>query len=291
MNMRSGKFALAVCGSASILLTGCSSQDVICTNLFDCDPAPGFAWAEPGSLSYEVNWVPGAKHPAFLNITASDTPYNWQPNPGYVWASENPTSLAVRWGPGSQSFTHPNMRAGELIGQWLPDPGYKLVPDVRAGLAMVGNEPMRAQWDPGQAHPLYARTFATQTEGQWGIEAGYVRTNVYGARWQPGLAHPTQPNVVSGAQQGLWVPATGYEFASASGLEVVPAQTYLFGRTKAEADERFGRFLVGLTTVAIAASFSQSQKDDGVLMSNFARPAARVIRDDAIRDVYDTLTE
>lgn len=289
--MRSELLALAVCGAVSLALGGCSSQDVACSTPFDCELAPGFVWADPEGTSYETVWNPGSRHPAIANIRASATPRNWMPDPGFVWASDNPASLMVRWGPGSRSQTHPNMRAGELVGQWVPDPGYKLVNASNPGLQLVGSQSMRAVWNPGSSHPQYARTFASPREGQWEIEAGYVRSGLYGAQWQAGIVHPNHPNVVSGNLRGRWVPASGYEFASATGLEVVPAQTYLFGRTKEEADERFGRFLVGLTTVAIAGSLSQSQEDDGFVASAIGRPAARVIRDEAARDVYRTLTD
>lgn len=287
---------------AVVSLAGCAGPNAVCDGPFDCAPAPGYVWADPSGFSYETVWQPGSTHPIYKNIRAEAQARRWAPQPGYAWAFDDIKSLQVRWRPGARSASRPNMKAGEREGQWVALAGYKLeyrntlttIDGRTVRLATTGNEQTGRQvavWDPGQAHPRYARTYAGELEGTWGIEAGYVRSGKYGARWQRGLPHPQYPNVVSTTQIGRWKPAIGYQFASSTGLEVKPKDSnFIFGPTKQKADENFNRFLGSVAVAIIAGGLGIDEEDDSALTRGLVRPVMRGVRDAAVEDAYKRMT-
>jgi hypothetical protein len=51
----------------------------------DWQPAPGYAWADPGNADLRVKWVPGSLDPGRPNIVAAEVANKWRPADGYQW--------------------------------------------------------------------------------------------------------------------------------------------------------------------------------------------------------------
>jgi hypothetical protein len=87
---------------------------------------PPPASSEPTLEPTKPPWVPGAEHPQYAHVIASDTEGIWIPDAGYDWVDPaNENDLQVVWAPGSPHDEYPNVVASETIGDWVPAPGYK----------------------------------------------------------------------------------------------------------------------------------------------------------------------
>jgi hypothetical protein len=122
------------------------------------------------------------------------------------------------------------------------------------------------------------------SEGMWEPMAGYrfATAGVPGsAVWVPGIEHPTLPHVYASSTIGDWYAADGYALQRNWYGQVV-------GVTSTR--NRFWRVVLPALGAIVANSFAQPREGDGVVASQFVRPLAKELRDQAIVKTFEELT-
>lgn len=105
------------------------------------NPEPGYSWINDDPGDHRVEWVPGARHPQFPGVIASNEPDQWRPAPGYDWAEANGVNdMRVVWTPGKRHTDHEHVLAAEKLEEWHPEPGYRWLNDDPNDLRVVPME-------------------------------------------------------------------------------------------------------------------------------------------------------
>ncbi|MFP5289298.1 MAG: hypothetical protein ACLGI9_26425 [Thermoanaerobaculia bacterium] len=105
------------------------------------NPEPGYSWVNDDPGDHRVEWVPGARHPQFPGVIASNEPDQWRPAPGYDWAEANGVNdMRVVWTPGKRHTDHEHVLAAEKEGDWQPEPGHAWVNDDPNDLSVAPTE-------------------------------------------------------------------------------------------------------------------------------------------------------
>ncbi len=186
-------------------------------------PAAGYQWSEKGSpFDFGTIWVPGASHPRFEHLVASNEQDSWQPLPGYVRNDPTKAESEVHWEPGRSEDGFPHVVAGTTEGRWVIDPGYDWT-------AIASSTYPQVVWQPGKTEPNFPHLVALPTEDNWKVDPGYSWAKGATQRnpvvvWTPGINHSDYPFVLASATEGQWTPAEGYMWydpANSSDLRVV----------------------------------------------------------------------
>lgn len=105
------------------------------------NPEPGYSWVNDDPGDHRVEWVPGARHPQFPGVIASNELDQWRPAPGYDWAEANGVNdMRVVWTPGKRHRDHEHVLAAEKLEEWHPEPGYRWLNDDPNDLRVVPME-------------------------------------------------------------------------------------------------------------------------------------------------------
>lgn len=105
------------------------------------NPEPGYSWVNNDPDDHRVEWVPGAKHPQFPGVVASNEPDQWRPAAGYDWAEAGGVNdMRVVWTPGKRHPDHEHVLAAEKLQEWHPEPGYRWLNDDPNDLRVVPGE-------------------------------------------------------------------------------------------------------------------------------------------------------